>query len=57
MTSDHPNQYLFESQMRMAGRLSRAFTPRRRFFARLFTVLVLIPYLVAIGESIVKLLR
>ena len=39
------------------GRMSRTITHKRRFFARLFAALVLLPYLVGIVEGIVGLLR
>lgn len=57
MTSDHPSPYLFESQMGMLGRMGRGRTPGRRFFARLFAALALLPFLVGIVAGVVRMLR
>jgi hypothetical protein len=56
MTTDSPSPYLFESKIEMLGRLSGARTPRQRFFARLFAMLVLLPVLIAIVAGAVGLL-
>ena len=56
MTSDHPSPYLLESQMEMLGRMGRGATPRRRFFARLFAALALLPFLVPLMVGIIKLM-
>lgn len=55
MTTDHPSPYLFESQMAMLGRMGRGATPRRRFFARLFAALALLPFLVGIIAEVFRM--
>jgi len=57
MTSDHSSPYLFESQMDMIGRMGRGATPRRRFFARLFAVLALLPFLIPLMVGVIRLVR
>ncbi|MBQ0897737.1 hypothetical protein KBX37_32600 [Micromonospora sp. U56] len=57
MTSGHPSPYLFESQMGMLGRMGRGGTPRRRFFARLFAALAVLPFLVGIVAGVIRMLH
>ncbi|MGC1210653.1 MAG: hypothetical protein WA890_05185 [Micromonospora sp.] len=57
MTGDHPSPYLFESQMAMLGRMGSGWTPRRRFFARLFAGLALLPFVVGLVRGVIALVR
>lgn len=57
MTSDHPSPYLFESQVAMLGRMGDGWTPRRRFFARLFASLALLPLLLGVIQGVIQMVR